>query len=117
MKYLEGFQYALENIIAINIRIIIVAGLIAAVEFIFKIEILIRKLFVPVEEHLVEAGPRTLSFIYFIVCFFYLINDAYLKDNAPENFYYIQWWILITPISIGVKALAKKVQWRPDKNR
>lgn len=84
-------------------------------EFVTNQPILIKKLFISKEDlKLVEAGPRVLSFLYFSFCFLFLINDAYVQKKAPEEFYYFQWLVLITPITFALKALADKVQWKPD---
>lgn len=112
MSFVSGFGYAIMVILQANLIILYILAPLTLIEMVFNQPILIKKLFVPKPKELIDAGPRVLSFLYFLACFLYLINDAYIEKNAPDNFYYIQWLMLIYPLTMGVKKLADAVQWK-----
>ena len=114
MTFFSGFKYALEILWESNfilLRVVVVATII---EYLFKVPIFIKRLRMPKPTRLIGAGTRVFSFFYFLFCFLYLINDAYIDHHAPADFYYIQWWVLIYPLTMGLQRLLYAIEWKGD---
>lgn len=117
MHWYDGFIYAIQIIIKPTLKIMYFAMFLALFEFVTHKEIFIQLLRKPKKAHLIGIGPRLYSLIYFLVCFFYLIDDAYMKKNAPSNFIYLQWAIIVGPIAIGLKCLFDKMDWKGEEKQ
>ena len=47
--------------------------------------------------------------LYFIICFIVFLYDKYKVDSISENYSYIDWFILIIPITVIVRKLYYKI--------
>lgn len=112
MAFFSGFKYALEVLWESNFVLLRVVGVVILIEYIFNVPLFIKRLRMPKPTRLIGASTRVFSFFYFMFCFLYLINDAYIDHHAPADFYYLQWWVLIYPLTMGLQRLMYGMEWK-----